>query len=166
MTKITRISLVVSSTFLLAGCSIFYPNWGATSLPEEPTVSETVTVEPEPSESTSPTPSESATPERPKKKEAEVEVMFFEVLPDEGILSVVAEMSTAAESGGSCTLKFISGSTQKSFTVKSEPSSTYTQCAPFEIKLAELVSGNGIFTVSYESDTYQGQSVTSSVVIP
>lgn len=166
MPKLFKLGLLGSLTLALAGCSVFYPNWGATSLPEEPTISESVTVTGTPTETASPTPSETPTETEAPKREAEVEVMFFEVLQDEGILSVVAEMSSAAESGGSCTLKFVSGSQEKSYKVKAEPSSTYTQCAPFEIDLADLASGNGVFTVSYESENYAGQSVASSVVIP
>lgn len=166
MPKIVKVSLIGFLTLALGGCSIFYPNWGATSLPEEHSISETVTTSDTPTETASPSPTETETATAAPKREAKVEVMFFEVLPDEGILSVVAEMSSAAESGGSCTLKFVSGSKEKSYKVKAEPSSTYTQCAPFEIELADLASGNGVFTVSYESDHYAGQSVASSVVIP
>ena len=39
-------SLAVSTLLLtLTGCSVFYPNWGATSLPEPVTESESVTAE-------------------------------------------------------------------------------------------------------------------------
>ena len=167
MPKILKISAVLALGLSLAGCSLFYPNWGATSLPEEtsmetPSASEsavaTETAEPEASES----PSASA----PAKKSAEVVVVFYEVLAEEGILNVVAEMDSAAEKGGSCTLKLVSGSKEKSFTVKSEPSSTYTQCFPFEIPLDELPAGNATFTVLYNSESYEGQSAASSVVIP
>lgn len=167
MPKILKISAVLALGFTLTGCSLFYPNWGATSLPEETatelaTASESVevteTAEPEPTETQSPSPA--------AKKSAEVVVVFFEVLSEEGILNVVAEMDSAAETGGSCTLEFSNGSKKQSFTVKSEPSSTYTQCFPFEIPLDKLPAGNGSFTVFYSSESYEGQSAASSVVIP
>jgi hypothetical protein len=168
MPKILKISTVFALGILLSGCSIFYPNWGATSLPEEPTgiVTPSESASVTPSETVEPETSESASPTQPAKKQAEVVVVFYEILSDEGILSVVAEMDSAAETGGSCTLKFVSGAKEKSFTVKSEPSSTYTQCFPFEIPLEQLPSGNGTFSVSYISESFEGQSAASSVVIP
>lgn len=167
MPNILKISAVLALSFVLSGCTLFYPNWGATSLPEEtavttPSISETI----EPTETAEPEVSESASPTEEPKKSAEVVVVFFEVLADEGILNVVAEMDSAAETGGGCTLRFKSGSKEKSFSVKAEPSSTYTQCFPFEIPLDDLPAGEGSFTVSYSSDSYQGQSAASSVVIP
>jgi hypothetical protein len=50
--------------------------------------------------------------------------------------------------------------------VRAEPSSDYTQCFPIEFPLADLPSGNGIVTVSYESASHFGLSPASSVVVP
>lgn len=167
MPKIVKISAVAVMTVALAGCSLFYPNWGATSLPEETLVEvDTSSESVEVTETAEPEPTESESPTQTAKKSAEVVVVFFEVLSGEGILNVVAEMDSAAETGGSCTLEFSNGSKKQSFTVKSEPSSTYTQCFPFEIPLDKLPTGNGSFTVFYSSDSYEGQSAASSVVIP
>ncbi len=168
MPKILKVSAVLAFGFLLSGCSVFYPNWGATSLPEDTTgiVAPSESASVAPSETAEPETSESASPSQPAKKQAEVVVVFYEILADEGILNVVAEMDSAAETGGSCTLKFASGSKEKSFTVKAEPSSTYTQCFPFEIPLDQLPAGNGTFSVSYSSESFEGQSAASSVVIP
>ena len=75
-------TLVVALVLLtLTGCSIFYPNWGATSLPEPVTESETVTPEETPTEEqTDAAPEETPTPEETKepivRKEVAVEIIM------------------------------------------------------------------------------------------
>lgn len=172
--------LTLSSATLLAltGCSTFYPNWGATGLPEEPTIdptpTETVTVtaDPEPTDTfeveadpeVTAEPTESAEP-AVVQKNAEVAIIMAIPEADFGVLSVVAEVLGITEYEGTCTLRFIGSDQEKTATAVASPSSDYTVCA-FEYPLSELPSGNGVVTVSYESDRYFGRSPASSVVIP
>ncbi len=167
-----RILLIATlSSLLLSGCSLFYPNWGATGLPEEPvTTSASATAEPEPSETDTeaaepePTPSETETAKQ--KLPAEVIVLMAVAEPDYGVLTVVAQVPNLSESGGKCTMRFLGNNVEKILEVKAEPSSDYTQCFPIEFPLAELPKGNGVVTVTYESERHSGVSAATSVVIP
>lgn len=173
--------LLVSSALLLsatlAGCSAFYPNWGATGLPEEPEI--TQSEEPTEDPSSTPTQTESAEPEstetpteEPSEEpeveriQTQVEIIMAVAEPDFGVLTVVAQVPGIAEVGGKCIMRFIGSDTEKTFEVRAEPSSDYTQCFPIEFPLSELPSGTGVVTVSYESDFHFGTSPASSVVIP
>lgn len=171
-------TLAVASLFLLTGCSVFYPNWGATGLPEEPTSqpepTETVTVtaEPEPtdieSENPEPEPSETAgESEEPQivQENAEVTIIMAIPEPDYGVLSVVAEVLGVTENDGVCKFRFIGSDVEKTDSNPAIPSSDYTVCS-FEIALAELPSGAGVVTVGYESLRHIGRSAATSVVIP
>ena len=163
-----------AAVLLLAGCSVFYPNWGATSLPSpsetqtlaEPTESATAEETPveQPQESQSPEPEATETP-AVVRKEVTVEIIMAVPEPDYGALTVVAQIPTLSESGGKCIFRFISGSTDTSMEVKAEPSSDYTQCYPIEYPLADLPKGNGVVTVTYESEEHFGTSAPVSVVI-
>lgn len=175
MPRFIALLTLVGASVTLTGCSVFYPNWGATSLPD-PTqsVSETPTATPTDTASSEPTAtatdSASATPSPTetaaiKRKEVDVEIIMATPEPDYGSLTVVAQIPTLSESGGKCIFKFIGGSTEKTMEVKAEPSSDYTQCYPIEFPLDQLPSGNGVVTVSYESDTHFGVSAPVSVVI-
>lgn len=171
-------ALASASLLLLTGCSVFYPNWGATGLPEEPTVeatpTETVTVtaEPEPTDISEeeqtqepePEASESAEPAIVQKN-AEVTIIMAIPEPDFGVLSVVAEVLGITEYDGNCTMRFLGSDQEKTASTQASPSSDYTVCT-FEYPLAELPSGNGVVTVSYESERYIGRSAATSVVIP
>lgn len=173
MTRFFAFLTLSASAVVLTGCSIFYPNWGATSLPEEPTdqVSETQTADPEPTQTESatetaePEPTESET-EKPEPRKTSVEIIMAVAEPELGVLTVVARAPEVIDEGGKCTVRFQSGDFDKKFTVKAEPSADYTQCHPIEIPLKDLVAGEGIVTVSYSSDNYVGTSAASSVVIP
>jgi hypothetical protein len=175
LTKFFAFLTLSASAVLLTGCSLFYPNWGATSLPEEPTgeptQSETATETP--AETDTPAETESAEPEptetetqKPEPKKTDVEIIMAVAEPDFGVLTVVARMPSIIDKGGTCTVRYQSGNFDKKFTVKAEPSADYTQCHPIEIPLKDLVAGEGIVTVSYSSDNYVGTSAASSVVIP
>lgn len=173
--------LLVSSALLLSatltGCSAFYPNWGATGLPEEPEITQsaeptaeptstptpTETIEPEPTETTTEEPAEEPVVER---IQTQVEIIMAVAEPDFGVLTVVAQVPGLAETGGKCVMRFIGSDTEATMEVRAEPSSDYTQCFPIEFPLNELPSGNGIVTVSYESEFHFGTSQASSVVIP
>lgn len=165
---------LASAVLLLAGCSVFYPNWGATSLPEEPelatsepasTDTETESAEPEPSESETTAATESEEP-KPEPKATDVEIIMAAVEPDYGVLTVVAQVPGVSDSDGTCTVRFQSGNFEQKLTVKAEPSSSYTQCFPAELALKDLPSGRGLVTVSYQSDLYVGTSAATSVDIP
>jgi len=178
MPRFRALVLASATLLILSGCSVFYPNWGATELPEEPelsqtpTVTETVTAEPEPVDAES-TPSNEPEPESTETQEPEIEKLQTEVTiimavaePDFGVLTVVAQVPGLSEAGGMCTLRFIGSDVERELEVKAEPSSDYTQCFPIEFPLSELPSGNGVITVSYDSEFHFGTSPASSVVIP
>jgi hypothetical protein len=164
----------------LSGCSVFYPNWGATGLPEEPFdnsevvdgVNSDVAPEPEGSESPEPTVAvtESAAPEQSPapapQARVNVEIVMAVVEAEFGVLTVIAQIPGMAENSGSCELKFMSGGFEKTMRVKAEQSSDYTQCFPIEMPLSGLPSGSALVTVSYESERFIGRSTATSVVVP
>jgi hypothetical protein len=166
-------SLAVSALLLtLTGCSVFYPNWGATSLPEPVTESESVAAEETPAaEATTEeaTPEETQTPEETKepivRTEVAVEIIMAVPEPSIGVLTVVAQIPGMTESGGKCIFKYLGNGVTRTKEVKAEPSSEYTQCFPIEFPLKDLPSGNGVVTVSYESEGHFGTSAPTSVVI-
>lgn len=168
-------ALAISAT--LTGCSAFYPNWGATGLPEEPEL--TQSAEPtasasEPEVTESPVevqPSEEPTQETTEEPavvrvQTAVEIIMAVPEPDFGVLTVVAQIPGISEAGGKCIMRFIGSDKEATMEVRAEPSSDYTQCFPIEFPLDDLPSGNGIVTVAYESDLHFGLSPASSVVIP
>ena len=172
MRNFVKTLLVVAISLTLTGCSVFYPNWGATSLPEPVTESQTVTEE-EPTSTeetqTEPTPEETAAPEETKepivRKEVSVEIIMAVPEPSVGVLTVVAQIPSMSETGGKCIFKYLGNGVSKTMEVKAEPSSDYTQCFPIEFPLKDLPSGNGVVTVSYESEGHFGTSAPTSVVI-
>ena len=175
-----RFFVVLSALALsltLAGCSAFYPNWGATGLPEEPEVTQTAeqtegpTSTPTEAETTEPEPTEEPTAEVSEEPAVEpiqtqVDIIMAIPEPDFGVLTVVAQVPGIAEAGGKCIMRFLGSDTEATMEVRAEPSSDYTQCFPIEYPLAELPSGNAIVTVSYESSLHFGTSPATSVVIP
>ena len=177
MRRILLASSAVLLSLTLVGCSAFYPNWGATGLPEEPEIVETMdpTEEPmvEPTESESAEPEVSVEPTTEATEEpniqavqTQVDIIMAVAEPDYGVLTVVAQIPGISEAGGKCIMRFIGSDKEATMEVRAEPSSDYTQCFPIEFPLEDLPSGNGIVTVSYESDFHFGTSPASSVVIP
>ena len=172
MRNFVKTLMVVAISLTLTGCSVFYPNWGATSLPEPATESQTITEE-EPTATeetqTDPTPEETAAPEETKepivRKEVSVEIIMAVPEPSVGVLTVVAQIPSMSETGGKCIFKYLGNGVSKTMEVKAEPSSDYTQCFPIEFPLKDLPSGNGVVTVSYESEGHFGTSAPTSVVI-
>jgi hypothetical protein len=156
---------------LLTGCSIFYPNWGATGLPEETETAatqsdQTATASDEPTQTTEPSAQPTETESNPAKLPAEVVILMAVAEPDYGVLTIVAQVPNLSETGGTCTMRFLGNNIEKKLQVKAEPSSDYTQCFPIEFPLAELPRGNGVVTVTYESERHSGVSAATSVVIP
>ena len=177
MRRILLASSAVLLSLTLVGCSAFYPNWGATGLPEEPEIVETMdpteepTVEPTESESAEPEVSAEPTTEATEEPniqavQTQVDIIMAVAEPDYGVLTVVAQIPGISEAGGKCIMRFIGSDKEATMEVRAEPSSDYTQCFPIEFPLEDLPSGNGIVTVSYESDFHFGTSPASSVVIP
>lgn len=172
MRNFVKTLMVVAISLTLTGCSVFYPNWGATSLPEPVTESQTITEEePTATEETQTelTPEETAAPEETKepivRKEVSVEIIMAVPEPSVGVLTVVAQIPSMSETGGKCIFKYLGNGVSKTMEVKAEPSSDYTQCFPIEFPLKDLPSGNGVVTVSYESEGHFGTSAPTSVVI-
>ena len=172
MRNFVKTLMVVAISLTLTGCSVFYPNWGATSLPEPATESQTITEEePTATEETQTelTPEETAAPEETKepivRKEVSVEIIMAVPEPSVGVLTVVAQIPSMSETGGRCIFKYLGNGVSKTMEVKAEPSSDYTQCFPIEFPLKDLPSGNGVVTVSYESEGHFGTSAPTSVVI-
>ena len=121
-------TLAVSTLLLtLSGCSVFYPNWGATSLPEPVSESETVV----PEETTAQeTPTETATPEETTtaeatkepvvRKEVTVEIIMAVADPAAGVVTVVAQIPNLTEAGGKCIFKYLGNGVSKTKEVKAE----------------------------------------------
>jgi hypothetical protein len=170
MRNFAKTLVVALVSLTLTGCSIFYPNWGATSLPEPVTESETVAPEETPTEEqTDAAPEETPTPEETKepisRKEVTVEIIMAVPEPSIGVFTVVAQIPSLSETGGKCIFTYLGNGVTKTMEVKAEPSSDYTQCFPIEFPLKNLPSGNGVVTVSYESEGHFGTSAPTSVVI-
>lgn len=172
MRNFVKTLMVVAISLTLTGCSVFYPNWGATSLPEPVTESQTITEEERTATEetqTEPTSEETAAPEETKepivRKEVSVEIIMAVPEPSVGVLTVVAQIPSMSETGGKCIFKYLGNGVSKTMEVKAEPSSDYTQCFPIEFPLKDLPSGNGVVTVSYESEGHFGTSAPTSVVI-
>jgi len=170
MRNFARTLAAAAVLLTLTGCSIFYPNWGATSLPEPATESQTVSPEETPTaEQTDAAPEPTATPEETKepivRKEVAVEIIMAVPEPSIGVFTVVAQIPSLSEAGGKCIFKYLGNGVTKTMEVKAEPSSDYTQCFPIEFPLKDLPSGNGVVTVSYESEGHFGISAPTSVVI-
>ena len=143
----------------LSGCALIYPNWGTDQNPstsQSPSASES---------SPTPTPSESASA-TPTFGVAKFNIIESDFDPSANAVFVVAEMTSAAENGGKCTVKFTSGSTTKSVSVKAEANASTTQCFPAYIPATGLPKGKGTVTITYESPTYAGTSQAFGVVIP
>lgn len=166
MPKFHAIFTGVVTLTLLTGCSVFYPNWGAEGLPEEELITESPTATETPTETPSAAPSESPSETVKPKEKATVDILMAVVEEELGVLTVVAQIPRISESGGSCTVRFLGGSVEKTLEVAAEPSSDYTQCFPIELPLSDLPSGNGVVTVTYESERHIGESAATSVVIP
>jgi len=170
MRNFARTLAVAAVLLTLTGCSIFYPNWGATSLPEPVTKSQTVAPEQTPTaEQTDAAPEPTATPEETNepivRKEVTVEIIMAVPEPSIGVFTVVAQIPSLSETGGKCIFTYLGNGVTKTMEVKAEPSSDYTQCFPIEFPLKKLPSGNGVVTVSYESEGHFGTSAPTSVVI-
>lgn len=166
MAKVRAIFTAALTLTLLTGCSVFYPNWGAEGLPEEVPVTESASPEETPTESQSAEPTETPTETAKPKIKTTVEILMAVVDEELGVLTVVAQIPRINESDGTCTVRFLGGSVEKTLEVAAEPSSGYTQCFPIELPLSDLPSGNGVVTVTYESERHIGESAATSVVIP
>jgi len=166
---------LIFASLVLSGCGVFYPNWGATALPEEPVITFEANQEAETSAEpeASLEPAASETPEETETSEpatnqlaVDVVILIAEAYSDTGMLEVVAQVPGITESGGTCTMRFIGSDIEKIVKVSAQSASDYTQCFPIEVPLSELPSGSGIVTVRYESEFHLGTSAASSVVIP
>lgn len=178
--RAVKFTLLILMAVSLSACSAFYPNWGAeapqdafsndaapiddkdSSSIDQATASETSNQE-------SVVPEEidaEAGPEQAVLTKVDVEIYSAMVYEEEGILEVIAQGIGFVEDGGSCTLRFLSGETEKTMTVDAVSSSDYTQCSPIDLSLSDLPSGSGVVSVSYESTLHAGTSSPFSVVIP
>lgn len=141
----------------LSGCSLFYPNWGATTAPvDTPTETASPTIEPTPTQTPKPTP----------KQPVAVDILQSNADAAGGTVSVIAQASGVSEDGGICTLNIIQGSNAKSVSAKAESNVTDTQCFPLTLSIVGLAPGDATFTVSYDSSAYSGKSVPQVITIP
>jgi PBP1b-binding outer membrane lipoprotein LpoB len=164
--KFIKGAVVLTAAFLLSGCSILYPNWGTTQKPSDPQTSEPV-VTPTETETEAPVETPSPTPTQTKPAApATINVMQVGVDTTSGEVYAVAEITNAAENGGSCTLTFVSGSTTKTLVVKAEANVTTTQCFPMNLPIKGLPKGAATVTVSYKSPAFVGTSTAFPISIP
>lgn len=159
---IATAAAAASLAITLSGCSVFYPNWGATG---EPTTSATPTVEPTksatPTESASPTVSSSPTESAKPKKKATVNIIN---LSNDGTsITAIAEVTNISEDGGQCTLTVTGGSVTKTVSASAESNVSTTQCFALSIPTAFFTTSSLSAVVSYESDAYKGLSPANSV---
>ncbi|MEY4743011.1 MAG: hypothetical protein RIR34_350 [Actinomycetota bacterium] len=150
--KFLKLAAIAVAGLSLAGCSLLYPHWGATTFPTDgPTSSSTA---PAPTASASATPSATTKP----VQAAKVVILQNNVDATAGVVDVVAQISNVAEDGGQCTLTVTSGGTSKSQTVRAEGNVDTTQCFPMEVSLVGLAKGSASLTVTYKSAGYVGTS--------
>lgn len=166
MKKILSSAAIALCTVSLAGCSMFYPNWGATELPTTtPSSSASVSESPTPSET--PTQSASATPSPTAKIDADVQILDASADATAGTITVIAQVNNVTETGGSCVaLVKDAGVTKTYAAVSAESNAASTQCFPITIPLNGLASGTAAVQVSYSSGTAVGKSNFFAVTIP
>lgn len=151
--KFLKLAAVAVLGISLAGCSLLYPHWGATTFPTDgPSSSSSASAVPTSSSSASPTASTKPV------QAAKVVILQNNVDATAGVIDVVAQVSNVAEDGGQCTLTVTSGNTTKSQTVRAESNVDSTQCYPMEVSLAGLAKGSASMTVTYKSAGYLGSS--------
>lgn len=175
MSRFLKPLLILGVAFPLTSCSVFYPNWGATGLPENqipvtpsqtstPSDTGSPTAEPTASGSESPTESATATP-TPTLKKVSVEILFAMVYPEDGVVEVVAQVPNLSEKLGECVLT-LSGPVDLSLSVSAEPSSDFMQCEPFDLELSKLTAGSYQAVVEYHSETHTGESAPYPIEVP
>lgn len=175
MSRFLKPLIILGVALPLSSCSVFYPNWGATGLPESeisvtptqsspPTESESPTVEPTDTATAPPTQSATPTP-TPTLKKATVEILFAMVYPEDGMVEVVAQVPNLSENKGECVLT-LAGPVDLSFTASAEPSSDFMQCQPFDIELTKLTAGSYEAVVEYHSETHSGKSAPYPIEVP
>lgn len=168
MSRFLKSLFVFSAAVPLASCSVFYPNWGATGLPDEeipvnptatvsPSASESTSEQPTESPSTSTSPSPSETETTAPKAKVSVEILFAMADSETGVLEVVAQVPNLSEQTGECVLT-LTGPTSISSTVSAEQSSNFMQCTPFDIELSRLAPGSYSAVVEYDSTGHFGSS--------
>jgi len=137
---------------------MFYPNWGATTLPSDTpspssSMSETASATPTPSE----TPTASASPT--VKIDADVQILDASADATAGTITIIAQVNNVTESGGTCTALVKDAGVSKVYpAVSAESNAASTQCFPIVISLGGLASGTAAIQVSYASDTAVGKS--------
>ncbi len=152
--------VVLVGVATLAGCTLFYPNWGQTPTQSAaPSESESQPVATEPAD---PQPTESQA--APKGK-ATVEIMSADVDTSALAINVIAHVANIAEDGGNCTLVYQSGAVTKQVAVKAESNLSDTQCYPMTLSTVGLPKGAGLVSVVYDSTGYHGQSAATAVTV-
>ena len=157
MKRTSAAAMLLVVAISLSGCTLFYPNWGATTAPVET-----------PTDSASPTPEPTQTPTTPPKPKQPVTVDILQANTDAaaGTISVIAQATDMSEDGGTCTLTVTQGSNTKSVSAKAESNVTDTQCFPLSLSIVGLAPGDATFTVSYDSSAYSGKSTPQPITIP
>lgn len=168
MKKIVFAAVTALSVLALGGCSLFYPNWGATGLPtatssSSATSSQTDTPTPTPTD----TASSSASPTPSNLLSAEVQVVDASTDATAGTLTVIAQVNNLTETGGSCVATIKDAGVTKTYpAVRAEANASSTQCFAITIPLNGLASGSAAVQVSYSSSTAAGRSNYFAVTIP
>jgi hypothetical protein len=161
MKKTLMAAVSILATASVSGCAVLYPNWGTDQNPstsQSPSASvASPTPTPAPTGSPSPAPTLGA---------AKFNLIELDFDSSANAIFVVAEMLSAAENGGKCSVTLSSGSSTKSVSVKAEANATSTQCFPAYIPVSGFPKGKGTVTVSYESANFAGTSQAFGVVIP
>ena len=164
MKKIVILATTALSILALTGCSMFYPNWGATALPTStPTASATESPTPTPT----PTGSASASPTPTNLISAEVQILDASADATAGTITVIAQVNNVTETGGSCTATVKDAGVTKTYaSVGAESNAASTQCFAITIPLDGLASGTAAVQVNYVSSTAAGKSNFFAVTIP
>lgn len=168
MKKIVVATVTALSVLALSGCSLFYPNWGATGLPTPTSSSSATSGQTDtPTATPSDTASSSASPTPTNLVSAEVQVVDATSDATAGTLTVIAQVNNLTETGGSCIATIKDAGVTKTYpAVKAEANASSTQCFAITIPLTGLTSGSAAVQVSYSSSSAAGKSNYFAVTIP
>ena len=162
MKRLLLISVSAAAVVLLAGCGLFYPNYGTDESPSDP-----MSPSPTATETQQPTPTPTPTEVLVEKDKAKPRVLYTEIDYSTMELMVVAEVVNFAESTGICTVTFLSGGVPiAEESANAEANVNTTQCFPIRLPLSKLPKGIGAVVISYDSEKYAGSSKEFEVEIP
>ncbi len=144
-------AIALVATFVLSGCSLFYPT-------------PTHTATPTPTKTATPTPTPTPTID-PSLNKVKINIIDSSAFMANGYVEVVAEAENVLEDGGQCTLTLTQGSAVQKVTVSAVQNVTTTVCASMQIPLSNFKAADINYTVTYVSPKSAGVSEPGTIQI-